>query len=342
MLKKCRLAALLLALCLSVSACSSRAQGAPAPETTIPEGTQTKADTVQWPKDQLTISDEGVPELRVYVVEEEAARAMDIETYVEGVLAGEMKNDWPLEALKAQAILARTFVLKFIQDKDSKYPDADISTDIEEAQAYAAADVNDRIKQAVSETRGMVLSSDGELPYAWFHAHSGGATDLATVGLGWDEAEPAYTQCAQGNEPQSISDTADAQTLRDAQNWVAEFTMEEVESAFAELGTEITLTEESNLSILRKGDSGRAIALSVDGKEVDAADLRIQLGSTKMRSTLLNTLSISDGKVYMSGRGYGHGVGMSQWGAYGMAQQGKTAEEIVNHYFRNITLEKLW
>ncbi len=341
MLKKSRTAALLLALGITLSGCSSRAQGAPVPETT-PDGTQVKADAVNWPKDKLTLNSEGVPELRVYVVEEESARAMDIETYVEGVLAGEMKNDWPLEALKAQAILARTFVLKFIHDMESKYPDADISTDIEEAQAYSASDINDRIKQAVSETRGIVLASEGELPYAWFHAHSGGATDLATVGLGWDETEPSYTLCTQGNEPQSITASADSQTLRDAQNWIAEFTMEEVETAFSRLGTDITLTETSQLSIAQKGDSGRAITLSADGKEVDAADLRIQLGSTKMRSTLLNTLSIRDGKVRMSGRGYGHGVGMSQWGAYGMAQAGRNAEEIVSHYFRNISLEKLW
>jgi len=275
-------------------------------------------------------------------VDEGTARTMDIETYVEGVLAGEMKNDWPLEALKAQAILARTFVLKFIQEKESKYPDADISTDIEEAQAYASADVNERIRQAVSETRGIVLSADGELPYAWFHAHSGGATDLAAVGLGWDETEPSYTLCTQGNEPERAENTADAQALRDAQNWLAEFTLEEFENAFSRLGAEITLTESSQLSIGSKGDSGRAITILADGQEVDAADLRIQLGSTKMRSTLLNTLSVRAGKVRISGRGYGHGVGMSQWGAYGMAQAGKSAEEIVAHYFKNVTIEKLW
>jgi len=341
MLRKTAVILLTAVMALTLTGCAGNAQGAPVPETT-PEGAEVKAESVQWPKDKLNQNDEGIPELRVYVVEEETARTMDIETYVEGVLAGEMKNDWPLEALKAQAILARTFVLKFIQDKESKYPDADISTDIEEAQAYAVADVNDRIKQAVSETRGMVLASNGELPYAWFHAHSGGATDLATVGLGWNEAEPSYTQCTQGNEPDIITDEADAQTLRDAQNWVAEFPLEALESALADLGVEIALKESSQLSIGERGDSGRAATIVVDDQEVDAAGLRIALGSTKMRSTLLSTLSIRDGAVRMSGKGYGHGVGMSQWGAYGMAQNGKSAEEIVIHYFRNVTLEKLW
>ncbi len=341
MIKKICAWLLMLALCLNLTACAGSAQGAPVPEDT-PEGAEMKADTVQWSREKLKLNDEGIPQLRVYVVDEEASRTMDIENYVEGVLAGEMKNDWPLEALKAQAILARTFVLKFIQDKESKYPDADISTDIEEAQAYAAVDVNDRIKQAVAETRGMVLSSNGELPYAWFHAHSGGATELAAVGLGWNDPEPGYTLCTQGNEPSSITDEANAQSLRDAQSWVAEFPLESLETALSSLGIDVPLKDNSSISIGERGDSGRASIIVVDDHEVDAAELRIALGSTKMRSTLLSTLSIRDGAVRMSGKGYGHGVGMSQWGAYGMAQEGKTAEEIVTHYFRNVTLEKLW
>ena len=308
----------LCALLLCTSCASGSAQTAPSP---TPEGTQVRAD----------------PTLRVYVVDEKAVREMDMETYVEGVLAGEMKNDWPMEALKAQAILARTFVLKFLEDKRSKYPDADISTDIVEAQAYDASAVNDRIRQAVSETRGLVLKSGGDLPYAWFHAHSGGQTDLATVGLGWDKAEPAYTHSVSGMEPQSADDQ---QALRDAQNWTCSFPLEEVESALAKLGKPITLTDDTRVAIGEKGESGRAQTLLFGDESVSAADLRLALGSTKMRSTLLNTLSLRNSQLHMSGRGYGHGVGMSQWGAYGMAQQGKTAVEIVRHYFRGVTVER--
>jgi len=61
-----------------------------------------------------------------------------------------------------------------------------------------------------------------------------------------------------------------------------------------------------------------------------------------MRSTLLTSLRNEDGEIQMSGKGYGHGVGMSQWGAYGMAQNGASAEEIVTHYFKGVTVEKLW
>ena len=276
----------LCALLLCTSCASGSAQTAPSP---TPEGTQVRAD----------------PTLRVYVVDEKAVREMDMETYVEGVLAGEMKNDWPMEALKAQA--------------------------------YDASAVNDRIRQAVSETRGLVLKSGGALPYAWFHAHSGGQTDLATGGLGWDKAEPAYTHSVSGMEPSSADDQ---QALRDARNWACSFPLEEVESALAKLGKPITLTDSTRVAIGEKGESGRAQTLIFGDESVSAGDLRIALGSTKMRSTLLNTLSLQNSQLHMSGRGYGHGVGMSQWGAYGMAQQGKTAVEIVRHYFRGVTVER--
>jgi peptidoglycan hydrolase-like amidase len=79
------------------------------------------------------------PTLDVYVVSEKTVKTMSMEEYLQGVLAGEMQSDWPLEALKAQAIIARTFAMKFLEDKGkSKYEGADISTDIEEAQAYNA------------------------------------------------------------------------------------------------------------------------------------------------------------------------------------------------------------
>ena len=74
---------------------------------------------------------------------------------------------------------------------------------------------------------------------------------------------------------------------------------------------------------------------------MNAADLRLALGSTKMRSTLLTSLKIENGKVHMAGKGYGHGVGMSQWGAYGMAQEGKSAEQIIKHYFQKVEIAQI-
>ena len=271
--------------------------------------------------------------LQVYQVDEEETKEMDFETYLLGVVAGEMKNDWPLEALKAQAILARTFVLKFCTEKESKYQGADISTDIEEAQAYDATGINDRIEQAVRDTRGLVLSYKGELPYAWFHAHSGGMTERAVPGLHYDGQEPGYTQSVQGME----SDQAPA----DARAWKATFDPEEFLAAAKKAGYAGGAAL-SSLSIGEKSESGRAVTVLINGQAVSAPELRLALGSTKMRSTWLTALQWSGQRVSMQGKGYGHGVGMPQWGAYGLAEAGKTAREIVTYYFRDVTVEKLW
>lgn len=288
---------------------------------------------------RLQTNPQGIPILNVHVAETEQNERMDVETYVQGVLAGEMKNDWPMEALKAQAILARTFVLKFVQEKESRYEGADISTDIEEAQAYDASAVNSRIRQAVQETEGLVLVSGQQLPYAWFHAHSGGVTELAQAGLGWDKDEPSYTQSVKGNEP----DTAeDMQALRDAASWEARFTFAELEAACAKQGIKTEVSAATKLSIGKRGESGRAATLYIGNQTVQAAELRLALGSTKMRSTLLTSLKTDEAGVVMAGKGYGHGVGMSQWGAYGMAQSGRSAEEIVNHYFQDVRVCRAW
>ena len=233
-------------------------------------------------------------------------------------------------------------MLKFVDEKESRYEGADISTDIEEAQAYDASAVNIRIKQAVQATRGQVLSYDGALPFAWFHAHSGGVTELAKPGLSWEQDEPGYTQIVESREPETVSDPADAQTLQDAQRWEASFPYEEFQAACAKQGVETKIGSKTELSIAERGESGRAVVIDVGGHPVNASELRLALGSTKMRSTLLSSLTNEDGSIHMAGKGYGHGVGMSQWGAYGMAQEGASAEEIVGHYFREVSVETLW
>ena len=275
---------------------------------------------------------EGVPVLKVYDVKNEKIEELSVEDYLPAVLAGEMAGDWPLEALKAQAILARTFVLQFVSQKESRYEGADISTDIEEAQAYNADAVNDRIRRAVSETRGLVLNAGGELPYAWFHAHSGGLTARAKEGLDYEKDEPGYTQCVKGME--------NDEAPKEAASWQASFTMDEVIAAAKDAGASVE--EVTSISIGQRGESGRAKTLLISGKEVSAPSFRIAIGSTKMRSCLLESLRVEDGQVKMAGRGYGHGVGMSQWGAYAMAKEGKTAQEIVMHYFAGVTLDKAW
>ena len=268
------------------------------------------------------------PLLSVHIVEENAVTRMDIETYVAGVVAGEMPNTWPLEALKAQAILARTFVLKFVTEKESRYPSADISTDIAEAQAYDASAVNDRILRAVQETAGQILlTEDGELPYTWFHSHSGGMTETARAGIDWQGREPAYIRVTQGMEADDAA-------------WSAEFTADVFLAACRDAGARVTSCVDVRIG--QKGESGRAVTLLVDSETVNAARLRMSLGSSKMRSTLLTELSAEGGVIRMSGRGYGHGVGMSQWGARALAEQGWPAEEIALHYYKGLRVVKAW
>lgn len=273
------------------------------------------------------------PLLRVYVTAAEEVVPMEIEDYIAGVVAGEMPNTWPMEALKAQAILARTFVLKFITEKASRYSGADISTDIAEAQAYDAVAVNQRVRQAVQETAGLILlTEDGGLPYTWFHAHSGGMTETAVDGIDWQGAEPSYTKVAAGQ------DSADAPAS--VREWTAEFTASEFSAACRDAGADVSGC--SSIRVGQKGKSGRAVTLIVDGTSVNAARLRISLGSAKMRSTLLTSIAIEDDTVTLSGRGYGHGVGMPQWGAYALAQQGMSGEEIALHYYNGLRVIRAW
>lgn len=311
-------------LLMCASLCSCAAGG----------GSRTPAPTLSPALPAGIVTDEqGTPALEVYLTAEDTVASMDIETYVMGVVAGEMKNDWPLEALKAQAILARTFVLRFVSEKESRYPGADISTDIAEAQAYNEANINESIRQAVDQTRGLVLvTPSGALPYTWFHAHSGGMTALAREGLGWREAEPSYTLVTQG------LDSPDAPP--EAKAWTADFPADEFLSACRSVGADPQST--SDISVSEKGDSGRAVTLMVDGQKVPAAELRLALGSTVMRSTLLTELSSDGETVHLAGRGYGHGVGMPQWGAYALAQDGMTGEEIALHYYNGLQLVSMW
>jgi len=328
-------------LCLSLAGCAAKAGDREEPALPRPQNTprETQKGAAEKPGDagalvpqKIKRGEDGVPLLKVYDVKAERLEELSVEEYLPAVLAGEMAGDWPMEALKAQAILARTFVLQFVSEKESMYEGADISTDIKEAQAYNAGAVNDRIRQAVRETRGLVLNAGGELPYAWFHAHSGGLTARAKEGLDYEKDEPGYTQCVKGME----NDEAPPE----AAHWEAAFTADEVLAAAADAGAKVD--ELTGISIGERGESGRAKTLMISGKEVSAPAFRIAIGSTKMRSCLLESLRVEDGQVHMSGKGYGHGVGMSQWGAYAMAKEGKTAQEIVTHYFAGVELGQAW
>ena len=98
----------------------------------------------------------------------------------------------------------------------------------------------------------------------------------------------------------------------------------------------------SKVSIAEKGPSGRTTVLAFDDTRVSAPDFRVALSSTDLKSTMLDAVEMQGDQVVFKGRGYGHGVGMSQWGAYKMAEEGKKAEEILSHYFQGIEIVNMW
>ena len=292
-----------------------------------------EANVIEKPDipDDIEMNSEGIPLLTVYNVSKNTTEEMDLETYVMGVVAGEMKNDWPEEALKAQAILARTYVLKFIDTKDSIYDGADISTDVSEAQAYSSENINDAVKKAVNETQGEVMSWNGEYPYAWFHASAGGMTELPSIGLDYED-DPEYLK------PVSSPDSDDAPDS--VKQWSVTFSADQIEKACADNG--VTTGPVESIELAEKGESGRAKYIVVNGKKISAPGFRIAIGASMLKSTLIDSIEMDGSSITFTGRGYGHGVGMSQWGAYQLAQDGSSAEDIIEHYFTGIDIVKLW
>ncbi|MBQ8505990.1 MAG: SpoIID/LytB domain-containing protein [Clostridia bacterium] len=320
-LKKMLLLLCCAALVLGCTACMNAAEEQPA---------STSGGVPEIPE-RLEKNGDGVPVLKVYNAETETIEEMDIETYIMGVVGGEMRNDWPVEALKAQAILARTFTMQFLSTKTSQYEGADISTDIHEAQAYNADAVNDRIREAVNATRGIVMAANGEFTQAWFHAHSGGKTELPTKALEYS-TDPSYLKVVDSPESE--------QAPEEVKRWTAEFTLDEVREACEGVGVKLDGIE--SFEIGEKGESGRAVTFLVNGEEVSAPSFRLHIGASKLKSTLIDGITLNENGITFTGSGFGHGAGMSQWGAFGMAEEGRSAEEIIEHYYTGVELQEHW
>ena len=273
------------------------------------------------------------PEILVFMHETGEKKKMKMEEYVAGVVAGEMKNDWPVEALAVQAILARTFTLQAMDEKGGvPARGTQASTDIKEFQAYDAKAVNDSVKKAVEMTRGMVITYQGKPIQAWFHASAGGITATAKEGLNFKDEEPPYIKSV--TSPDELAPS-------DVKNWTASFTKQEMMDVMTKMGKTADTIE--SVEIGKKGPSGRATTLLINKNlELSAPEVRVGLGSTKLKSMLLDKIEVTGDTIVFSGKGYGHGVGLSQWGANNLATKGKKPEEIVGQYFKDVTIEKRW
>jgi len=269
------------------------------------------------------------PQISLYLEDKGTKTSMSIEEYLPGVVAAEMGPDAPPEALAAQAILARTFTLQRIKQKGGTRAihGTDACTDPDHFQAYSAAKVNDAVRNAVKATRGMIVTSGGAPVLAYFHSNSGGVTATALEGLNFKDMPTPYLT----NVKDSIKDDA---------AWRHEFPTAEVMNSFRKLGKNVSTV--SDFKIGKKGPSGRATEFTAGGQTVNAPEFRTTIGPDKLRSTLIDTVSVSGGKIIMAGKGWGHGVGMSQDGAKAMAQQGKKASDIITFYYKGVVLEKRW
>ena len=196
-----------------------------------------------WPTDDTIIS--------LYQHETGKVVELPLREYLYGVVAGEMDVNWPLEALAAQAIMARTFTLEKLEDGGVLKRGTDASTDIHEFQAYDAGKINDRVKQAVDETENEVAVYNGELIKAWFFADGGGRTAAsAQEGLAYDKEKTPYIK--------SVQDPGFHLPDNPNRTWETYFTMREVADA-VEAVTGIRKEQFRNDRIAEQGESGRVI-----------------------------------------------------------------------------------
>lgn len=284
------------------------------------------------------------PEVKVYLSKEKKMETFPMERYIRGVVAAEMPAHFHPEALKAQALAARTYIV----DRLSRGDFSDMAkwgeqaekanvTDTVNHQAYLTDNqlkeqwgdhyetYSARINQAVAETAGQVIEYQGKPIYAAFFSTSNGKTEnsedyfsekypyLRSVSSPWDKASPKY---------------------RDRKQFqVADLVDKISQSTGKQVAVEAS-TGGDWLQVTQKTEGGSADKVQVGDQVFTGRQIReaLQLSSADF------TFQLSEGIVTVETKGYGHGVGMSQWGANFMAKQGKSAKEIIRHYYRGVEL----
>ena len=261
---------------------------------------------------------------------------MDLGTYLVGVVRAEMPASFEPEALKAQAVAARTYTLYKIQTGGNHGDTADICTDSTCCQAYiseerarsnwgdSADDYEAKIEAAVRETDGQAILYGGSPILAVFHSSSAGLTRAA--GEVWLNDLP-YLQAVESPE---AADSIPNYYSR------AEFTAEEFRTKFLAAHPEADFSGgmETWLKDAVTDSAGSVATLSVGGVTVKGSELRSILG---LRSACFEW-EVQGGKLVFFVTGYGHGVGLSQYGANRMAAEGAGYQEILTHYYTGVTI----
>lgn len=257
---------------------------------------------------------------------------LKLEEYLKGVVAGEIGPKYPFEALKAQAIVARTMTLALIEYEHGTRGKhgTDASDNHAEFQAYDKKAITNDISRAVDETRGQVLLYNGKFAYTLFHSASGKMT--ASI----EEAFPKLAAKV-GNYIRPVPTNGLKNAPVKYRNWTVKIPRSEIKSIMGAKAGSL-----DDIRISKKGPSGRALTISAGSASIPAVNLRQKVGFDRLYSTLFTSIKASGNYIVFKGQGWGHGAGMEQWGAYTMAKDGKKAKEIVNHYFPGTTWYKMY
>lgn len=255
---------------------------------------------------------------------------LGLEDYVIGVLVGEVPRDWPIEALKAQAIAARTFALKKREEARADHRPWDLENHALFQVYKGSGDACENMRNAVSSCKGKVLTWGGKLINAFYHSNCGGQTCRASDVWGTDlpylqSVECRYCESGPHYRWSTIVSTMDvSRKLREAHIWIGDV---------------------AQILPLEEDDSGRVSKVALvdtEGhrKEMKGNVFRNALGADVLRCTRLRVELQSEGFQF-HGRGWGHGVGMCQEGACGMAQAGFRASEILRKYYPGALIESM-
>jgi SpoIID/LytB domain protein len=242
---------------------------------------------------------------------------IDLEDYLLSVLPSEMPSGWALEALKAQAIAARSYAVANIGKHASD--GYDLKATIEDQVYSGVSTENENSNRAVAETEGLVLKHQGKPVAAFFHSTSGGSTELAEHV--WGKPLPYL---------QAVPDYDDSSPHF---SWTRRMAVSDLEKALPDIGKLLSL------SVVSRTPSNRAQYVLVNGSD----SCRLLTGQSvrhicKLPSTLFNIGCEDNGYVF-AGRGFGHGLGMSQYGARAFADQGYNAAQILSYYYKDVTVD---
>ncbi|MCL6634292.1 MAG: SpoIID/LytB domain-containing protein [Peptococcaceae bacterium] len=276
----------------------------------------------------------GSLEFRVEEGKITAVNELNIEDYLRGVVPAEMPASWPLEALKAQAVAARNFALQRVEATRGRSFNV---ADDQSSQVYGGYDAESpATDRAVEETRGVVMLSRGSLITAFFHSSSGGCTE---------NSEDVWT-----NPLPYIKGKEDPYDKNDRHyNWQVEYTAEQLAGLLKGAGYDFKKV--TDIEELARTSSGRRVEkIAVRGVNSAGDPLSVEIfNADKVRIALgLKSALFTMKKVYgkdknltgvtFTGSGWGHGLGLSQWGACGMARQGYSYQDILKYYYSGISL----